>query len=101
MLLYQTAIVDLTERKRFEEKLQRSEERYRTLFDLVPVAVYTAMQTESFRNTIVGPLNCGEANPAKMEKSRDSAAPTKSIIPTAATCRTKNALWHGCYAAKN
>jgi len=41
MLLYQTAIVDLTERKRFEEKLRRSEERYRTLFDLVPVAVYT------------------------------------------------------------
>jgi PAS domain S-box-containing protein len=37
---YQTAIVDLTERKRFEEKVQRSEERYRTLFDLVPVAVY-------------------------------------------------------------
>ena len=29
-----------TERKRFEEKLRRSEERYRTLFDLVPVAVY-------------------------------------------------------------
>src|SRR6266850_6489027 len=27
--------------KRFEEKLQRSEERYRTIFDLVPVAVYT------------------------------------------------------------
>jgi len=27
--------------KRFEEELQRSEERYRTLFDLVPVAVYT------------------------------------------------------------
>jgi PAS domain S-box-containing protein len=40
-LLYETAIVDLTERKRFEEKIQRSEERYRTLFDLVPVAVYT------------------------------------------------------------
>jgi PAS domain S-box-containing protein len=38
--LYQTAIVDLTERKRFEEKIQRSEERYRSLFDLVPVAVY-------------------------------------------------------------
>src|ERR1700675_2956204 len=26
--------------KRFEEEIQRSEERYRTLFDLVPVAVY-------------------------------------------------------------
>jgi PAS domain S-box-containing protein len=38
--LYQTAIVDLTDRKRFEEKIQRSEERYRALFDLVPVAVY-------------------------------------------------------------
>ena len=33
--------VDLTERKHLEEKVQRSEERYRTLFDLVPVAVYT------------------------------------------------------------
>jgi PAS domain S-box-containing protein len=38
--LYQTAIIDLTERKRFEETIQRSKERYRTLFDLVPVAVY-------------------------------------------------------------
>jgi PAS domain S-box-containing protein len=33
--------VDLTERKHLEEKVQRSEERYRTLFDLVSVAVYT------------------------------------------------------------
>jgi PAS domain S-box-containing protein len=38
--LYQTAIVDITERKRFEETIRRSEERYRTLFDLVPAAVY-------------------------------------------------------------
>lgn len=38
--LYQTAIVDLADRKRFEEKVQRSEEPYRTLFDLVPVAIY-------------------------------------------------------------
>ena len=37
---YQTAIVDLSERKRFEETIRRSEERYRTLFDLVPIAVY-------------------------------------------------------------
>ena len=39
-VLYQTSIIDLTERKRFEETIQRSEERYRTLFDLVPVAIY-------------------------------------------------------------
>jgi len=38
--LYQTAILDLTERKLFEETIQRSEERYRALFDLVPVAIY-------------------------------------------------------------
>ncbi len=39
--LYQTAIVDLTDHKRAADELHRSERRYRTLFDLVPVAVYT------------------------------------------------------------
>jgi PAS domain S-box-containing protein len=40
-LLYQTAIIDLRELKAAETKLRTSEERYKTLFDLVPVAVYT------------------------------------------------------------
>jgi PAS domain S-box-containing protein len=37
----QTAIVDFTNRKRSEEALRQSEERYRALFAWVPVAVYT------------------------------------------------------------
>jgi PAS domain S-box-containing protein len=41
VLLYQTAIIDLRELKAAEAKLRTSEERYKTLFDLVPVAVYT------------------------------------------------------------
>lgn len=39
-LRYQTAIIDLTERKRSEKAIRESERPYRTLFDLVPVAVY-------------------------------------------------------------
>jgi len=39
-VLFQTSIIDLTERRRFEETIRRSEKRYRTLFDLVPVAIY-------------------------------------------------------------
>jgi PAS domain S-box-containing protein len=41
VVFYQTAIIDLTDRKRAEETIRQSEKRYRTLFDLVPVAVYT------------------------------------------------------------
>jgi PAS domain S-box-containing protein len=41
VLLYQTAVIDLRELKAAEARLRTSEERYKTLFDLVPVAVYT------------------------------------------------------------
>jgi PAS domain S-box-containing protein len=37
----QTAIIDLTNLKRTEDKIRESQKRYRALFDLVPVAVYT------------------------------------------------------------
>src|ERR1043166_2185473 len=40
-VLYQTAIIDLRELKAAEAKFRTSEQRYKTLFDLVPVAVYT------------------------------------------------------------
>jgi PAS domain S-box-containing protein len=39
-VLFQTSIIDFTERKRFEVKIQQSQQRYRALFDLVPVAIY-------------------------------------------------------------
>jgi PAS domain S-box-containing protein len=39
--LFQTAIVDLRERERAEAEVRAREERYRTLFNMVPVAVYT------------------------------------------------------------
>src|SRR5207244_10905160 len=38
---YRTATVDLTQSERADEALRRSEERYRTLFNLGPVAIYS------------------------------------------------------------
>ena len=56
--------------KRFEEKLQRSEERYHTLFDLVPVAVYTCDANGIIQEYNRRPLNCGDASPPNGEKPR-------------------------------
>src|SRR5262249_598743 len=39
--VFQSAIIDLTEAKEAEAKLRKEEERYRTLFDSVPIAVYS------------------------------------------------------------
>jgi len=39
-MVFQTAIIDLTEHQRAAEAIRQSQERYQTLFDLVPVAVY-------------------------------------------------------------
>src|ERR1043166_8228449 len=39
-LLYQTAIIDLRQLKAAEARLRTSEQRYKSLFDIVPVAVY-------------------------------------------------------------
>ena len=40
-LYWQGVVYDITERKRAEERLQDAEERYRTLIEQLPVAVYT------------------------------------------------------------
>ena len=62
--------VDLTERKSFEQKVRRSVERYRTLFDLVPVAVYTCDASGVIRE-----YNCRAAELWGREPGRNGEKP--------------------------
>ena len=53
---------DVIERRRPDDAMRWNEERYRTLFDLGPVAVYSCDAAGVIRNTTTARWSCGVAS---------------------------------------
>ncbi len=73
--------------------LRESEERYRTLFDLVPVAVYTIDSAGVIQTFNRRAAELWGREPALGIPTNGSAAGTSCFVPMAPSCPMRSARW--------
>ncbi len=94
------SIEDVTERLESRAALRESEERYRALFDLNPMAVYSIDASGVIQHFNRYAAELWGASRHRGIPTSDFAAPSKCSVRTAVSCPTTNAPWRRSSRAK-
>ena len=89
-------MIDIAERKRVEEVLRQSEDRFRRLVELMPVASMCATPRGSFSTTTIAPWNYGDASQNRGIRRSAIAALCAFIFQTVRLCPMRNRKWRRC-----
>ena len=91
----QCNVRDITERKKTEDALRSSEQRFRTLFELGPSAVYACDVRGIIQDFNQRATGLWGRTPARGDDSERFCGSIRIFRPDGVSCPTTNARWRG------